>query len=63
MDKNSPEDLYNWFMKTRMVEPRNCQELLTTAGIVGIILVFPILVGEWFLSAVIIGALKGIVEA
>jgi len=28
MDKNNPQDLYDWFMKTRMAEPRNCQELL-----------------------------------
>jgi len=39
------------------------QELLTTAGIMGILLAFPILIGEFFLSVVIIGALKGIVEA
>jgi len=28
MDKNNPQELYDWFMKTRMAEPRNCQELL-----------------------------------
>jgi len=38
-------------------------ELLTTAGIVGLMLVFPILVGEFFLSIVIIGAFKGIISA
>ena len=28
MDKNNPQDLYNWFMNVRMAEPRNCQELV-----------------------------------
>jgi hypothetical protein len=39
------------------------QELLTTAGIVGTLLVFPILVAEFFLGIVMLGVFKGIVEA
>jgi hypothetical protein len=28
VDKNNPQDLYDWFIRVRMDEPRNCKELL-----------------------------------
>jgi uncharacterized membrane protein (DUF485 family) len=37
--------------------------LLTTAGVLGIWIAFLILVAEFFLSLVMLGALKGIAEA
>lgn len=39
------------------------QELLTTAGIVGTVLVLPLLIVEFFLNIVMLGVFKGIVEA
>lgn len=39
------------------------QELLTTAGIVGTVLVLPLLIVEFFLGILMLGVFKGIMEA